>query len=97
MAKVVSFNMNRERNMNGDRSMLERSDHNQDEDSTVNIRKAANEDDTSQKEKTEDHRGVLSTKSLVSVSWNLQQKNTHKKPVFFSDYSRPRTRPPCHN
>lgn len=96
MARVVSFNMNRENNTNGNKSMLERRDHNQDGDS-VNILNAAKENDASQKEKSEDHSGVISTKSLVSVSWNLQQRNQHKNPVFFSDYSRPRTRPPCHN
>lgn len=96
MAKVVRFNMNQEEDTNGQKSMVERSDHNQDEDS-VNILDAAKENDTSPKEKTEDHRGVISNKSLVSVSLHLQQKYQNKNPVFFSDYSRPRTRPPCHN
>ncbi|WOH01345.1 hypothetical protein DCAR_0520727 [Daucus carota subsp. sativus] len=44
------------------------------------------------------HRGVISNKStLVSVSWHLQPKHQHTNPVYFSDYSRPMTRPPSHN
>lgn len=96
MAKVVRFNTNREDNTNGNKNMVEGSDHNQDEYS-ANILDAAKENDTSQNEKTEDHRGVISNKSLLSVSLHLQQKNQNQNPVFFSDYSRPRTRPPCHN
>ncbi|KAK1399642.1 hypothetical protein POM88_009505 [Heracleum sosnowskyi] len=56
MAKVVSFKTNQEDSTNGNKNMVERSDHNQDEDS-VNVFNAAKENDTSQKEKTEDHRG----------------------------------------
>lgn len=95
MAKVVSFNTNQEDTTNGNKNRVERSDHYQEY--SVNILDAAKENDTSQKEKTKDHRGVISNKSLFSVSLHLQQKNQNKNPVFFSDYSRPRTRPPCHN
>lgn len=96
MAKVDSFNTNQEDSTNGNKNMVERSDHNQD-DYSINILDATKENDISQKKKTENHRGVISNKSLLTVSLHLQQKNQNKNPVFFSDYSRPRTRPPCHN
>lgn len=49
--------------------------------------------------------GVLRKQPLVYVSWRVpfkkqdKYKNNHKDkhPGFFSDYSRPRTRPPSHN
>lgn len=47
--------------------------------------------------------GVLKKRPLVYVSWRVPSKNQDNKnhnerhPGFFSDYSRPRTRPPSHN
>jgi hypothetical protein len=36
--------------------------------------------------------------SGVSVSWSVPHRNKEgKNPGFYSDYSRPRTRPPSHN
>lgn len=98
MAKVVNFKMNQDEDTNANKSLVEKSVHNADEDS-ADIPDAAKETDTSQQEKThEDHRGVISNKStLVSVSWHLQPKHQHTNPVYFSDYSRPMTRPPSHN
>ncbi|CAK8561190.1 unnamed protein product [Lathyrus sativus] len=36
-------------------------------------------------------------KSGVSVSLSMPQRKEGKNPGFYSDYSRPRTRPPSHN
>ena len=36
-------------------------------------------------------------KPLVSVSGRMPRKNLDERTGFFSDYSRPRTRPPSHN
>ncbi|XP_058751942.1 root meristem growth factor 10-like [Vicia villosa] len=36
-------------------------------------------------------------KSGVSVSWLVPHRKEGKNPGFYSDYSRPRTRPPSHN
>ena len=47
--------------------------------------------------------GLIPIKPLkVSVSWRVPRKsqdnkNHDKHPGFYSDYSRPRTRPPSHN
>ena len=41
--------------------------------------------------------GVPRMKSLVWVSWRVPQKIHEGNAEFFSDYSRPRTRPPSHN
>lgn len=35
--------------------------------------------------------------SGVSVSWSVPHRKEGKNPGFYSDYSRPRTRPPSHN
>lgn len=35
--------------------------------------------------------------SAVSVSWSVPHRKEGKNPGFYSDYSRPRTRPPSHN
>ncbi|KAL8148142.1 hypothetical protein AgCh_005477 [Apium graveolens] len=70
MDKVVSFNMNQEDSTNGNKNMVDRNVHNQDEYS-VNIVDAAKENDTSQKEKTQDHRG-----SGIDVS--LSRKRIHE-------------------
>lgn len=40
--------------------------------------------------------GFIPTKSLVSVSHDCNKKRD-EHPEFYSDYSRPRTRPPSHN
>lgn len=41
--------------------------------------------------------GVARIKSFISVSWHVPHKNGNGNPGFYSDYSRPRTRPPSHN
>lgn len=42
--------------------------------------------------------GVPRMKSLdVGVSWHVSHKIHEGHGVFFSDYSRPQTRPPSHN
>ncbi|CAK9161089.1 unnamed protein product, partial [Ilex paraguariensis] len=41
--------------------------------------------------------GLIPIKSLVSVSWHVPHRNRDEHPGFYSDYSRPRTRPPSHN
>uniref|UniRef100_A0A164YR13 Uncharacterized protein n=2 Tax=Daucus carota subsp. sativus TaxID=79200 RepID=A0A164YR13_DAUCS len=57
MAKVVNFKMNQDEDTNANKSLVEKSVHNADEDS-ADIPDAAKETDTSQQEKThEDHRG----------------------------------------
>lgn len=40
---------------------------------------------------------VPSTNSLVWHSWRVPKKIHEGNAEFFSDYSRPRTRPPSHN
>jgi hypothetical protein len=42
-------------------------------------------------------RGGTPVKPLVSVSRRMPLKNHDEHPGFYSDYSRPRTRPPSHN
>lgn len=41
--------------------------------------------------------GAVQIESRVSVSWRVPRKNRNELPDLHSDYSRPRTRPPCHN
>jgi hypothetical protein len=36
-------------------------------------------------------------KSGVSVYWSVPRSKHGKNPGFYSDYSRPKTRPPSHN
>ncbi|KAI4323777.1 hypothetical protein L6164_023356 [Bauhinia variegata] len=45
----------------------------------------------------EDLLGQAPAKSVVSVSWRVPHKKQDQNPGFYSDYSRPRTRPPSHN
>ena len=41
--------------------------------------------------------GLVPIKPLVSVSRRMPHKNHDEHSGFYSDYSRPRTRPPSHN
>lgn len=81
--------------------VLERSDH---KGTGSNIPKA--KDSHKDMKYTEEEEGENSgvnpiTNSLINVSANSWQKNIHRprdgNPEFYSDYSRPRTRPPSHN
>lgn len=52
------------------------------------------------------YKAIKSTKQLEipshvpkksSASWSVHQRKEDQNPGFYSDYSRPRTRPPSHN